>query len=130
MPSTLIPVRIVPVLPLATYTSNPTPGTEYPAFFASHGYTGIRILVDLNANASTSLTFTLQGYDPVSTDLYTLLASAAKTSDAHFELLYGPGVITTANVAAPGILPAFWQVSVSGTDDDAAYVITAELYAA
>lgn len=120
--------QIVPILAQATYTANPTAGTEYASFFPSNGYRGIRLLWDLDANASTSLTLTLQGYNPVSADKYTLLATAAKTSDAHITLELYPGITATTNVSASAILPAYWAVTITGTDDDAAYSLTAELY--
>jgi hypothetical protein len=120
--------QIVPILADATYTTNPTAGTEYPSFFPSNGYRGIRLIWDLNANASTSLTLTLQGYAPVGADKYTLLATAAKTSDAVVTLLLYPGAPVTSNVSANDILPAYWAVTITGTDDDAAYSLTAELY--
>lgn len=121
-------VQIVPILPQAIYTSNPTAGTEYASYFAANGARGIRLMWDLDASASTSLTLTLQGYNPVSEDKWTLLATAAKTSDAHVTLLLYPGAPVTSNVSANDILPAYWAVTITGTDDDAAYSLTAELY--
>lgn len=119
---------VITILPEATYTANPTAGTEYLSFYSSLGCKGIRLIWDLNANASTSLTLTLQGYNPVTQDKYTLLATAAKTSDAVVTLELGPGVKDSSNVSLPGILPAYWAVTITGTDDDAAYSLVAELY--
>lgn len=120
--------QIIELLPEATYADNPTAGTEYETFYSSLGYRGIRLIWDLNANTSTSLTLTLQGYNPATADTYTLLATAAKTSDAVVTLELGPGVTQSNNVSLGSQLPAFWSFTITGTDDDAAYSLYAELY--
>lgn len=90
---------------------------------------GVRIHIDATAAAATpSVVFTLQGKDEITGDYYDLLASAAVTATGDTFLLYAPGAATTANVSAPGQLPAVWRVKVAAADADSlTYALTAEM---
>lgn len=101
--------------------------TGAPLRKSNRHYRGLRLTVDLTDIDGTSITFTIQGYDPLSGKTYTLLASAAQTGAATVSMLIYPGCVAVANLTANTVLPEQWQVTASGTITDATYSIRAEL---
>ena len=90
---------------------------------------GVRIHIDATVlpGSASSNVFTLEGKDEITGDYYTLLASAAIVGTGDTYLLYAPGAATTANVSAPGQLPAVWRVKVvAGNANSLTYAVTAE----
>lgn len=90
-------------------------------------YQGIRLTINLSAFTGTSVTFTLQGIDPISGNAYTLLESAAKNATGTFTLTLAPGIAASSNVAAQDILPSQWKLITTGTFTVATYSVHAEL---
>lgn len=60
-----------------------------------------------------TVTFTVQGKDPVSGKYVDLLASAAKSTTGTFQLEVGPGIAVAANASANRLLPAVFRVAVT-----------------
>jgi hypothetical protein len=77
---------------------------------------GCKIVVNISAAGTSSLTFTIKGKDSVSGTYYTLLASAAQTGTGTVVLTVYPGVAVTANVSASDVVPRTWRVEVTGSD--------------
>jgi hypothetical protein len=63
------------------------------------------LIVDITAFSAGSVTVTIQGRDPVSGKLYTILASAALAAVATTILRVGPALTAVANLAANDVLP-------------------------
>ncbi len=63
--------------------------------------------------AVDTVTFTVEGRDPVSKKWYTLLASAAISAQSTVSLTVYPGVTVAANAAASRPLPRAWRVKVT-----------------
>lgn len=81
-----------------------------------HYYKGLKVTINLSAITGTSVTFTLEGLDPISgLSSGTLLASAAKTATGTFTLTIYPGLTETANVDSADVLPLWWRIKTTGT---------------
>lgn len=89
---------------------------------------GVVVSIDATAfSATPSVVFTIQGKD-ANGKYYTLLASAAVTGTGTTQLTVYPGATAAANVAANGILPRNWRVSVAAGDADSlTYSVAATL---
>lgn len=71
---------------------------------------GVKVVLDMTAFGTGSVTLTIQGKDPASAKYYTLLASAAVVSNATFVYTVYPGLTAAANVTASDVLPAVWRI--------------------
>lgn len=80
-----------------------------------HLYRAARITVRLSAFTGTSVTFTLEGLDPISGVAYTLLASAAETAAATVPLIIQPGAVAVTNKVLNEPLPIWWRIKTTGT---------------
>lgn len=70
------------------------------------------LIVDLTTVPGVdTVTVTIQGRDPVSGKLYTILASAALSAQATTVLKVGPGLPVAANLSANDVLPDDIQIT-------------------
>lgn len=77
-------------------------------------YRGVEVVADVTAVPGVdTVTFTVEGQDPVSKKWYTLLASAAISAQSTVSLTVYPGVTVAANAAASRPLPRAWRVKVT-----------------
>lgn len=75
---------------------------------------GLHLIIDVTAVPGIdTVTFTIQGKDPLSGKYYTILASAAIVAASTVVLKVYPGLTAAANLAASDILPADWRVAVT-----------------
>jgi hypothetical protein len=89
---------------------------------------GLHLIVDVTASASTpSVVITVSGVDPVSGQIYTVLASAAFTGSVETRVLkIFPGATAATNLAANDFLPKVVQISfVHGDADSITYSVGA-----
>jgi hypothetical protein len=63
------------------------------------------LTIDVTAWSAGSLTVTIQGKDPTSGQLYTILASAALVATGTVVLRVGSGLTAAANLVANDVLP-------------------------
>jgi hypothetical protein len=104
---------VVTVLPSAARTATPT----VDEFAVEHGSIGgVIAVIDCTAIVTTpSVVFTLQGYDPVSTKKWTILASAAIVATGTTILRVHPQLTAAANLIAKDMMPdAFSFTAVHG----------------
>jgi len=90
---------------------------------------GMILHVDIQDGTTFSLTFTVKTWNPYAdtpVETGTLLASAARTTNAGFELQIGPGCATTSNVSAGLMMPQYWSLVITGTTDTAKMKVVAE----
>lgn len=85
------------------------------------GWTGLRVDLDITAFTGTSITFTIQYYDPGKGDWLTLLASAAQTGTGHVTLHVDPRMTTASNTILAAIVPKKWKLVPSGTITSVTY---------
>lgn len=114
---------VVTVLASAARTATPT----VDQFIVEHGSPdGLICVIDCTAIAATpSVVFTLQGYDPVSTKVWTLLASAAIVATGTTILRVSPHLTASANLIAKDIVPdAFTLTAVHGDADSITYSVS------
>jgi hypothetical protein len=74
---------------------------------------GVKVYIapgNFGSGAST-ITVTIQGFDPVSASYFTILQSASLTASTFAVLTVYPGIAVTANVSASDVLPRSWRVS-------------------
>ena len=93
------------------------------------GYRGVHLVIDCTTSADTpSVVFTIQGYNPLGDDYYTILASAAVTGAATTVLRVYPGLAASANVSVSDCLPELWRVNAVHADADSiTYSVCANL---
>lgn len=77
---------------------------------------GAKVVLDMTAVGTGSVTLTIQGKDAVSGKYYTLLAGAAVTTNSTNVYEVYPGVTAVANVSASTALPRTWRVSVTANN--------------
>lgn len=92
-------------------------------------YRGLHLVIDVTAvSATPSVVFTIKGKDPVSGQVWTILASAAITATGTTVLRVYPGLTAAANAVASDVLPPVWQVTAVHADADSiTYSVTAHL---
>lgn len=83
------------------------------ATITNMGSRGVIVKVNVSAisGASATGTFTIQGYDELSDNWYTVLASTAKSATGFFTLTVYPGNTVTSNVSASTVLPKQWRLN-------------------
>ena len=85
---------------------------------------GIKVFVNTTAIGTGSITVSVQGKDPVSGNYFTLLASAAITTNVFNVYNVYPGFTVTANVSANDVLPRVWRVLVTANNaNPASYTV-------
>lgn len=62
-------------------------------------------------SGASAITVTIQGKDPVSGSVYTILQSASLTASSFTVLRAYPGLTASANVTANDVLPKTWNVT-------------------
>ncbi len=83
---------------------------------STRGRAGIIVILDTDTASGFSQTISVEGVDPVSGEVWTILAAAAQTAAGQKILRVRPGITAAANVAAADILPADINVKVTHTD--------------
>jgi hypothetical protein len=91
----------------------------------TNGKLYLRFDIDITAFTGTSITFTVQFYDPGKQAYVNTLASAALTGTGHTILSLGPDVVASANVAAVEILRKRYRIVPSGTITSVTYSVSA-----
>ena len=81
-----------------------------PDIVSDMGARGVRVVLDMTAFGTGSVTLTIQGKDRGSGKYYTLLAGAAVVSNATFTYTVFPGATVAANVSANDCLPDIWRI--------------------
>lgn len=72
---------------------------------------GLHVIIDMTAVPGVdTVTFTIQGKDPLSGKYYTLLASAAIAAVSTVVLKVYPSLTAAANLVASDVLPTDWRV--------------------
>lgn len=83
------------------------------------GTTGGLFVIDVTAATSTpSVVFTIQGVEPLSGNVWTILASAAITSTGTTVLRVHPSLTASANTIAKDMLPQAININCSHADTD------------
>jgi hypothetical protein len=116
----------VTVLDSQARTATPT----VDEFNIEHGAgTGLVVVIDVTAIVSTpSVTFTIQGYDPLSTKKFTLLASSAIATVSTTVLRVSPHLTAAANLIAKDIVPgAIAFTAVHGNANSITYTVSMHL---
>ena len=113
-PSQIVPGDIQPVTVLASAARTATVSS---ADQNNVGYSGLHVVIDATVDPGTaSVTFTVEGKDPVSGEYYTLLASAAVASVSTTVLRVFPGATAAANTVANDGIPSVWRVTATHAD--------------
>lgn len=74
-------------------------------------YRGLHLVIDMTVVPGVdTVTFTIQGKDPLSGKYYTILASAAIVAVSTVVLKVYPGLTAAANLVASDVLPEDWRV--------------------
>lgn len=82
----------------------------------TRGRQGLIVILDTDTASGFSQTISVEGVDPVSGEVWTILAAAAQTAAGQKVLRIRPGITVAANVSAADILPATVNVKVTHTD--------------
>ena len=86
--------------------------TENSADLKNRSCRGLVLTIDMTVEPGVdTVTFTIQGKDPLSGKYYTILASAALTAVATTVLRVYPGLTAAANLVASDVLPSDWRVT-------------------
>lgn len=93
--------------------------TVSSADLTNHNARGVHVIIDVTLDpALASVTFTVEGKDPVSGVYYTILTSAAIIATGTTALTVYPGVTETANVKESDVIPRTWRVTATHVDAD------------
>jgi len=96
----------------AAYTSNQTSADQ-----TNSNGKGLLLFVKTGTfgSGASGIVATIQGKDPVSGSVYTILASAALTANSFTILRVYPNLTPAANLIANDILPRTWNVTLNAT---------------
>lgn len=90
------------------------------------GYRGAHVIINITDDTGTSITPTIQGYNPTTDSWYDILVSTALNTTGTTVMKVYPGIAAVANGAASDFLPFLWRVSVAvGAADNLTYSIAA-----
>ncbi len=91
----------------------------------------VKVVFDMTAVGTGSVTLTIQGKDLASGKYYTLLAGAAVITNVTNVYEVGPGCPATANVSANANLPRTWRVLLTANNaNPTTYTVGASVIAA
>lgn len=91
---------------------------------------GVKVVLDMTAAGTGSVTLTIQGKDPASGKYYTLLAGAAVVTNVTNVYSVYPGAPVTANVSVNDALPRTWRVLATANNvNPASYTVGASVLA-
>jgi hypothetical protein len=82
--------------------------------------TGVKVVLDMTAVGTGSVTLTIQGKDKISGKYYTLLTGAAVTTNVTNVYTIFPGATAAANVTVNETLPRTWRWLVTANNANAA----------
>jgi hypothetical protein len=92
------------------------------------GGRGVKVVLDMTAIGTGSVTLSIRGKDPASGKYYTILASAAVVGNGTTVYTVYPGAPAAANVSANDALPRTWQVQVVANNaNPATYTVGASV---
>ena len=123
--------QIVSILPSGARTVTPTDQAMLRGR-GSDGYSGIRVLVNVSAlTASPDLVVTVQGYNPITDQWFSVLIGTAitdVTGTGQYVYKVFPGATPSAGATANDVLPGTWRViTTHGDADSITYSVTVEL---
>lgn len=89
---------------------------------------GIRVIVDMTAAGTGSVTTTIQGKDPVSGQYFTILVGAAQITVSTKVLTVYPGITVSNNVSAADVLTRSFRILATANNaNTTSYSISAQL---
>lgn len=92
------------------------------------GCRGVKVVLDMTAVGTGSVTLTIQGKDVASGKYYTILAGVAVTTNSTNVYTVYPGTTVAANVTAADVLPRTWRVAVAANNvNPATYTVGASV---
>jgi hypothetical protein len=105
---------------LSAFVSQARTTTSSSADLANNGCAGCVVVVDATAHSATpSVTFKVQGKDPLSGKYYDILTSAAVTASPSTVMLkVYPGLTAAANLVVSDVLPKTFRVTATHGDAD------------
>lgn len=90
---------------------------------------GVTVFIDVTSIGGTTPSFvpSVNGYDSVTGQSYTLLAGPSVTATGTHVMQVYPGLASSAGAAANAVLPQNWQVgyTIAGTSPSVSAVVTA-----
>jgi hypothetical protein len=97
--------------PLTVLASTARTATNNSGDLVNRSARGLHLIIDMTVEPGVdTVTFTIEGKDPLSAKYYTILASAALTAVATTVLKVYPGLTAAANLVASDVLPKDWRV--------------------
>lgn len=89
---------------------------------------GVKVVLDMTAAGTGSVTLTVQGKDPASGKYYTILTGAAVAAVSTNVYTVYPGAAAVANVSVNDVLPRTWRVVVTaGNANPTTYTVGASV---
>src|SRR5262245_12342957 len=98
--------------------------TQTGADIQSPGARGVRLVVNMTAAGTGSITVAIQGKDKQSGQYYAILTGAAITTNSVNIYTVFPGATAAANVTANDFIPEIWRwVATAGNANPATYSV-------
>jgi hypothetical protein len=108
--ATLVTQQGALAIPAGATTTQTGPDLDNPAA------RGVKVVVDVTAIGTGSITATIQGKDKASGKYYTILAGAAIVGNSTNVYTVFPGAPVAANVSANDELPGTWRIIVTANN--------------
>lgn len=109
-----VPFDLTPVAAAVGATTTQTGADQVNA-----GGRGVRVILDMTAPGTGSVTLSIQGKDPASGKYYNLLTGAAVTTVSTNVYDLYPGIAAVANQAVGLTLPRIWRIVVTANNANA-----------
>ncbi len=109
--------RTYTLVPTAAAAGSGTSVTLGSGVQTNGNHIGARITINITAYTSGSITYTVQGIDPVTgtASTGTILASAALAATGAIDLIIMPGSTVVANRSIGSVMPLKWRIQQTGT---------------
>lgn len=105
----------ITILNVSGVTTSQTSGIQ-----TNFNHRGCTIILTTSAIGTGSITLAIQGIEPVSNYVWTILAGATVTTNTTLIYKVYPGLAAVANATVNDILPRSWQVVVTANNANAA----------
>lgn len=105
----------ITILNVSSVTTSQTSGRQ-----TNFNHKGCIVILTTSAIGTGSITLSIQGIEPVSNYVWTILSGTAVTTNTTNMYQIYPGIPVVANSTASAILPRSWQVVITANNANAA----------
>lgn len=93
--------------------------TQNSGVIVNYNGRGVVVILEVTSAGTGSVTVTIEGRDPSTTNFYTILSGAAVTTNSYNVYKVYPGITAVANAAVSDALPRLFRIIVTANNANA-----------